>query len=95
MGADDIALVRVSQLYPIPAEELAGVASRYQEATLVWCQEEPQNMGAYRFLWHHLREIFGREPLYAGRAESGSPATGSASVHKAQQARLVDEALGV
>lgn len=95
VGADDVALVRVSQLYPIPAEELAVVASRHQDATLVWCQEEPQNMGAYRFLWHHLREIFGREPLYAGRAESGSPATGSASVHKAQQDRLVDEALGL
>jgi 2-oxoglutarate dehydrogenase complex dehydrogenase (E1) component-like enzyme len=52
-------------------------------------------MGAWRFMWPVLRDIFGREPSYAGRAESGSPATGSMRVHLDQQAALVDKALGV
>ncbi|MGH8912768.1 MAG: multifunctional oxoglutarate decarboxylase/oxoglutarate dehydrogenase thiamine pyrophosphate-binding subunit/dihydrolipoyllysine-residue succinyltransferase subunit [Acidimicrobiia bacterium] len=91
----DVAIVRLAQLYPVPTEELMTLASQYVDAELVWCQEEPKNMGAYGFLWHRLREIFGREPAYAGRAESGSPATGSARVHREQQAKLVDAALGL
>ncbi|MGA7272108.1 MAG: multifunctional oxoglutarate decarboxylase/oxoglutarate dehydrogenase thiamine pyrophosphate-binding subunit/dihydrolipoyllysine-residue succinyltransferase subunit, partial [Acidimicrobiia bacterium] len=94
-GLDDVAIVRLAQLYPVPLEELQSVADRYADAELVWCQEEPQNMGAYRFLWLHLRTIFGREPRYAGRKEAASPATGSAKVHRSQQTALVEEALGL
>lgn len=94
LGLDDVAIVRLAQLYPIPTEELEDVARRHPEADPVWCQEEPENMGAHRFLWSHLRDIFGREPLYAGRRAAGSPATGSAKVHRQQQSELVDRALG-
>ncbi|HEX2152643.1 MAG TPA: multifunctional oxoglutarate decarboxylase/oxoglutarate dehydrogenase thiamine pyrophosphate-binding subunit/dihydrolipoyllysine-residue succinyltransferase subunit [Acidimicrobiia bacterium] len=92
---DDVAIWRLGQLYPVPTEELADLASRFPDAELVWCQEEPENMGAYRFLWPRLREIFGQEPVYAGRDPAGSPATGSAKVHRVQQERLVDQALGL
>ncbi|HSJ34861.1 MAG TPA: multifunctional oxoglutarate decarboxylase/oxoglutarate dehydrogenase thiamine pyrophosphate-binding subunit/dihydrolipoyllysine-residue succinyltransferase subunit [Acidimicrobiia bacterium] len=92
---DDVAIVRLAQLHPLPAEELERLAEQYTDATLVWCQEEPENMGAYRFLWPQLREIFGQEPVYAGRKPAGSPATGSARVHREQQAYLVDQALGL
>jgi 2-oxoglutarate dehydrogenase E1 component len=94
-GLDDVAIVRVAQLYPLPVDELSSLAAEHPGATLVWCQEEPENMGAYRFLWPQLREVFGREPLYAGRGPAGSPATGSARVHRQQQALLVDRALGL
>ncbi len=90
----DVSIVRLAQLYPVPVEELTSLARRHPAAELVWCQEEPENMGAYRFLWPQLREIFGREPRYAGRQASPSPATGSAKVHRAQQEGLVDAALG-
>ena len=93
----DTVIVRVEQLYPLPTVQmLALLQRRYPNAKqLVWLQEEPENMGAWRFMWPILREVFGREPRYAGRAASGSPATGSLKVHLDQQAKLVDEALGV
>ena len=90
---EEVAIVRVPQLFPIPAEQLRAVAANHPEAELVWCQEEPKNMGAYGFLWHELREIFGREPRYAGRSPAASPATGSAKRHTVEQAALVADAL--
>jgi multifunctional 2-oxoglutarate metabolism enzyme len=90
---DGVAIVRVPQLFPIPDEQLRAVAAAHPEAELVWCQEEPKNMGAYGFLWHELRAIFGREPRYAGRSPAASPATGSAKRHAAEQAALVADAL--
>jgi 2-oxoglutarate dehydrogenase E1 component len=96
---DDVALVRLERLYPFPGEELAAALARYApEAALVWCQEEPRNMGAWRF----VREQFldggtapgGRPPRYAGRAASASPAPGSLKAHLAEQEALVREALG-
>ncbi|MFP5331235.1 MAG: multifunctional oxoglutarate decarboxylase/oxoglutarate dehydrogenase thiamine pyrophosphate-binding subunit/dihydrolipoyllysine-residue succinyltransferase subunit [Acidimicrobiia bacterium] len=89
-----VAIVRVPQLFPIPEEELTAVARTHPEAELVWCQEEPQNMGAYGFLWHELRRLFGREPRYAGRAPAASPATGSLKRHIAEQEALVADAVG-
>ena len=94
VGLTDVAVVRVPQLFPIPEDELTEVAQSHPEAELVWCQEEPQNMGAYGFLWHELRRIFGREPRYAGRKAAASPATGSAKRHAAEQAALVADAIG-
>jgi 2-oxoglutarate dehydrogenase E1 component len=92
-GLTDVAIVRLAQLYPVPKEDLASLAERYSDAELVWCQEEPKNMGAYGFLWPRLRDVFGREARYAGRASAGSPATGSARVHREQQTALVADAL--
>jgi 2-oxoglutarate dehydrogenase E1 component len=94
-GLTDVAIVRLAQLYPVPKEDLASLAERYSDAELVWCQEEPKNMGAYGFLWPRLRDAFGREARYAGRASAGSPATGSARVHREQQAALVADALRI
>jgi 2-oxoglutarate decarboxylase len=94
-GVTDVAVVRVAQLYPFAEDRLAGLASRHAGSHLVWCQEEPENMGAYRFLWHHLRRIFGVEPEYAGRAAAASPASGSLTIHQREQAALVDRALGL
>ncbi len=90
---EDVALVRVEQLYPVPRRELAEIVREIGDADLIWCQEEPENMGAWRFIGPHLDEICGRQIRYAGRDAAGSPATGSASVHLAQQRALVEEAL--
>ncbi|HSD67104.1 MAG TPA: hypothetical protein VLF95_10410, partial [Vicinamibacteria bacterium] len=98
-GRDDVALVRVERLYPFPAEALQAALGRYSpEAGIVWCQEEPRNMGAWRF----VRERFldgdvdarGRRLQYAGRGPSAAPAPGSMKVHLAEQEALVREGLG-
>jgi len=95
---DDVALVRIERLYPFPARELQAALGRYsRDSELVWCQEEPRNMGAWRF----VRERFldgavdaGRRPLrYAGRAASAATAPGSLKVHLAEQEHLVREAV--
>jgi len=95
---DDVALVRLEQFYPFPAAELTRVFARYAPtAELVWAQEEPRNMGAWRF----IREQFLDGPMrdarravqYVGREESASPAPGSHKVHVAEQEAIVAEAL--
>ena len=95
----DVALLRLERLYPFPSVELEAALLRYpQAAELVYCQEEPRNMGAFRF----VRERFldgdvlasGRVLRYAGRAASAAPAPGSLKVHLAEQDALVREALG-
>jgi len=89
--ADHVALVRVEQLYPFPAEELARILSRYPDtAELVWVQEEPRNMGAWRFVRERfldgeIRVAGGRLPGYAGRPASASPAAGSHTLHLLEQ----------
>ncbi|HVQ28935.1 MAG TPA: 2-oxoglutarate dehydrogenase E1 component, partial [Vicinamibacteria bacterium] len=98
-GARDVAFVRLEQLYPFPAAELGMVLARYPQAELVWAQEEPRNMGAWRF----VRERFldgevpdssGRLPRYIGRGHLAAPAPGSHKVHVAEQEAIVREALG-
>jgi 2-oxoglutarate dehydrogenase E1 component len=90
-----IALVRIEQLYPFPVEEYQAVLARYANATdLVWCQEEPQNQGAWYQIRHRLQDLAGgRSVYYAGRAASAAPATGLHKIHEAEQRRLVDTAL--
>jgi 2-oxoglutarate dehydrogenase E1 component len=90
-----IALVRLEQLYPFPVEEYQAVLSRYASATdLVWCQEEPQNQGAWYQIRHRLQDLAGtRSVYYAGRAASAAPATGLSKTHEAEQRRLVETAL--
>ncbi len=87
-------IVRIEQLYPLDSETLQEIADQFcgTKTKLIWCQEEPRNMGAWTFILPRLQEIFGREPLYAGRQESASPAVGSLHVHMAQQAALVKKA---
>jgi 2-oxoglutarate dehydrogenase E1 component len=94
-GRDDVAIVRIEQLYPTPTRELASALERYPSGTpAYWVQEEPINMGAACFLSLHFgAHLFNRYPLSAvARPASASPATGSAARHKAQQAKLLAEA---
>jgi 2-oxoglutarate dehydrogenase E1 component len=92
----DVALVRIEQLYPFPSDEYQAMLDRYPNATeVVWCQEEPQNQGAWYQIRHRLQELqLGRRPvLYAGRAPSAAPATGIGRIHEAEQQALVSAAL--
>ena len=98
-GIDDVALVRVEQLYPWPRRRLIRELERYPNAELVWCQEEPANMGAWTYMFPRLVNIlehFGhgqRLPAYVGRPAAAAPATGHHRTHLKEQAALVDEAL--
>jgi 2-oxoglutarate dehydrogenase E1 component len=95
-GLRDIALVRIEQLYPFPAEEYESVLRRYANAReVVWCQEEPQNQGAWYQIRHRLQGPLGgrRDVLYAGRPPAAAPATGITKIHESEQQALVDTAL--
>jgi len=90
------AVVRVEQLYPFPGDQLRDVFERYPSATeVVWVQEEPENMGAWRFVSNHLRSKLQERLLltHVSRPESGSPATGSAKIHEQEQQELLARAL--
>ena len=89
----DIALVRIEQLYPFPSEQIADLLARYKsDVELIWAQEEPRNMGAWRFIGGRFR-FLNRNLRYIGRSSSASPATGSFKRHVAEQIRLVQEAV--
>jgi 2-oxoglutarate dehydrogenase E1 component len=88
-----LAVIRLEQLYPFPADELRMLFQRYGEAQqVVWLQEEPRNMGAWTFVQPRLRALIptGRELGYVGRPERASPAEGWGDVHAAEQRRLID-----
>ncbi len=96
----DAALVRIEQYYPFPAPEVIEQLKRYPNAEVVWCQEEPKNMGA----WHYIRSKFeyamkdaGREPkiAYIGRPEAASPAVGYLKIHEQEQQAVVNGALTI
>ncbi|WP_456602118.1 multifunctional oxoglutarate decarboxylase/oxoglutarate dehydrogenase thiamine pyrophosphate-binding subunit/dihydrolipoyllysine-residue succinyltransferase subunit [Blastococcus sp. SYSU DS0669] len=94
-GTADTAIVRVEQLYPLPAEQIRAELERYPEATdVVWVQEEPANMGAWQFMAVNLPEELpeGRTLRRVSRRASASPAVGSAKVHEVEQRKLVAEA---
>ena len=100
-GIDDITLIRLEQIYPFPTNALAAEIKPYKNADVIWCQEEPENQGAWTFVDRRIEESLsiakhkaGR-PKYVGRVASASPATGSNSRHHAEQAALVDAALTV
>ena len=98
-GIDDIYIMRVEQLYPVPLKVLVQELGRFKNAELVWCQEEPRNMGAWHFIEPYLEWVLNqihapnRRPRYAGRAASAATATGLMSKHLAQLKALLDEAL--
>lgn len=94
-GADDVAIIRVEQLYPFPHKAFATELKRYPNVTdIVWCQDEPQNQGAWFFIQHNIHENMaeGQKLGYAGRAASASPAVGYSHLHAEQQKALVDAA---
>ncbi|WP_137179398.1 2-oxoglutarate dehydrogenase E1 component [Roseomonas sp. AR75] len=98
-GVKDVAIVRLEQLYPFPAMSLGKALAPYVNAEVVWCQEEPENMGAWTFVDRRIEKVLGglehkaRRPRYIGREEAASPATGLARIHAQQQETLVRQAL--
>ena len=96
-GLSDIYLLRVEQLYPFPLKALVGELSRFKKADVVWCQEEPKNMGAWSFVEPYLEWVLAqtdgksRRARYVGRPASAATATGLASKHLAQLKALLDE----
>jgi 2-oxoglutarate dehydrogenase E1 component len=90
---ENAAIVRVEQIYPLCEEKLrAAIGAFPANAKIVWCQEESQNMGAWFFIEPRLRQMFRREVTYAGRNASASPAVGALTLHKREQAQLIEEA---
>ncbi len=92
---DDVAIVRLEQLYPFPEERLQAIAAKYGKAKQwCWVQEEPENMGAWQFVHYRAEKLFGRAPEYIGRPEAASPATGFPALFKRQQAAIIEQAVG-
>ena len=89
------AIVRIEQLYPLHTDRLAQLADDYSGARIIWCQEEPQNMGAWSFIAPQLAEIFGFVPLYAGRDAASSPAVGALALHKFELAAFLQDAFNI
>ena len=93
----DVAIVRVEQLYPFPHKAFGAELKRFPSATeIVWCQDEPQNQGAWFYVQHYVHEnmVEGQRLGYAGRPASASPAVGYAHLHQEQQKALLDQAFG-
>ncbi len=99
-GLDDIYLLRIEQLYPFPTKALMTELNRFKQAEIVWCQEEPRNMGAWFFVDTFIEWVLNqvgakhRRPRYAGRPAMAATATGLMSKHQAQLKALLEEALG-
>ncbi|WP_316368177.1 2-oxoglutarate dehydrogenase E1 component [Candidatus Thiodiazotropha sp. CDECU1] len=95
-GLDDVAIIRIEQLYPFPQKDFDKVVKRYKSAKMViWCQEEPQNQGAWDQIKHRFYPLTSknRQLCYVGRASAAAPSVGYRSVHIKQQETLIDEAL--
>ena len=100
-GINDIYLLRVEQYYPFPAMALIKELSRFKNAEMIWCQEEPRNQGAWQFMEPNLEFLLGKigsksgRVQYVGRMASASPATGLLKQHQEQQRQLVDDSLTI
>ena len=100
-GIDDVYLLRLEQLYPFPAKALMTELSRFPKAEVVWCQEEPKNMGGWTFVEPNIEWVLQHTPIvntrarYVGRPPSAATATGLASKHSQEQKTLVEQALAV
>lgn len=96
---NDVAIIRLEQFYPFPKEELEAELKKYKNAEVIWCQEEPRNMGGWKFVDELIEESLTsskhktKRPSYVGRVACASPATGYAKYHKKEQETLVEEAL--
>jgi 2-oxoglutarate dehydrogenase E1 component len=95
----DVALIRIEQLYPFPAKEVKSELAKHQDAEIIWCQEESENMGAWNFIDRRLEAAMidakckNTRPQYIGRTASASPATGYMSVHLKEQNAITEKAL--
>jgi 2-oxoglutarate dehydrogenase E1 component len=98
-GIDDVYLLRLEQLYPVPMKALIQELTRFKDAEVVWCQEEPRNMGGWHFIEPYIEWVLNqvggasRRPRYAGRPASAATASGLASKHLAQLKAFLDDAL--
>lgn len=96
---NDIAIIRLEELYPLPTAALSKEIKKYSNAEIIWCQEEPKNAGAWNFLDRRLEDIIisakvsSKRPIYVGRAEAASPATGYMAVHKQEQEQIIETIL--
>ena len=101
LGIEDVVILRLEQLYPFPEELLGEIIAPYVNLeTVVWCQEEPQNMGAWYSSQHHMLNVIRKHNtkltlLYAGREGSASPAAGYAALHNKEQQQLIKDAFGL
>jgi len=99
-GLDNIAILRLEQLYPFPETEMLDTLASYPNIIdTVWCQEEPMNQGSWYASQHHIRRVIHRHKVdvylrYVGRDGSAAPAAGYMALHVAQQEKFIDEALG-
>ena len=90
---ENIAIVRIEQFYPLQISDLTDILNKYPEsAEIVWCQEEPKNMGGWSFIFPYLLDASDRKPIYIGREAAASPAVGSAAIHKKEQTKLIIKA---
>jgi 2-oxoglutarate dehydrogenase E1 component len=100
-GIQDVALIRLEQLFPFPERTLAPILAQYPNASVIWCQEEPENNGGWHFVDRRIEKVLtklaiaAKRPSYVGRVAAASPATGLARVHTAEQAAVVNRALSV
>lgn len=98
-GIKNVQFLRVEQLYPFPADALEEELAQYPNAEVIWCQEEPQNQGAWTFMEPRLRQVLAKikhkakEAVYVGRPEASAPATGLMTRHKQEQEALINAAL--
>lgn len=95
-GLEDVAIIRLEQLYPFPKEHFHNIVAQYPAVEeFIWCQEEPQNQGAWDQIKHHFTELLapGSQLNYVGRPTAAAPAVGYRPVHLQQQETLIDEAL--
>ena len=83
---DDVAIVRLEQLYPFPLIQMEEMKKKYKKAEAFWVQEEPSNMGSWQYIHAFLRE---KDFTLVARKSSASPATGYKNVHESQQAEIV------
>jgi 2-oxoglutarate dehydrogenase E1 component len=97
-GIDTVYLLRVEQFYPYPAHSMIAELQRFKKADMVWCQEEPKNMGAWSFMEPNIEWTLeqisakSRRPRYVGRPAAASPATGLMSRHKRELEDMLNEA---
>lgn len=96
---NDVAIIRLEQFYPFADKELGEELKKYKNAEVIWCQEEPKNMGAWYFLQDRIEEVLvnikhtSKRPRYVGRKEAASPAAGYMKLHTKEQQELIKEAL--
>ena len=97
----NIKILRLEQIYPFPIKSLQEFISKTPQAEIIWCQEEPENMGSWSFIDRRLEKVLidcnckHKRPVYVGRLEAASPATGTMSRHLKEQKKLVNQALGL